>query len=280
MSKMNNLWHEKYASLERELYELAARDMAVAFSGGVDSSLLLKVASEAAKKRGTSVYAVTFDTWLHPRADVGVAEKVAAECGAVHVILKVDERAVPELMSNPANRCYLCKRHLFKCLWDWAKEKDIDCILEGTNLDDTKVWRPGRKALEELGIRSPLADHGITKEEVRAMSAELGLSVAERPSAPCMATRLPYGASLDADILKRLEQGENWMRNQGFHQVRLRYHEPVLRIEIMPEEFSMIISQAQQVVGAMKELGFLYVTLDMEGFRSGSMDIDIDKKEL
>lgn len=266
----------KKVRLETFLYSLAAEDLAVAFSGGVDSSLLLKLTCEAAKKHGTTVFAVTFDTWLHPKADAEIAARVAAECGAVHVILPVDERAVPELMNNPVDRCYLCKRHLFLSLKKWAAERGITCLLEGTNLDDTKVWRPGRKALAELGIISPLAECEITKQEIRQMSADLGLSVAERPSTPCMATRLPYGAKLDAEILQRLESGEAWMRAQGFSQVRLRFHEPILRIEVLPGDFEKMVEVSAEVAAYMKNLGFLYVTLDLEGFRSGSMDVEIE----
>ena len=194
---------------ERELSELMDRygreDVCLAFSGGVDSSLLLKLACDSAAKYHTTVWAVTFDTMLHPACDMENARRVARELNASHVVLTVDELEQEELRRNPVDRCYLCKRRLFSDLKKFAEEKGCSTILDGTNEDDLHVYRPGIRALRELGIVSPLALCGMTKQEVKELAARLGISAASRPSPPCMATRLPYGAEVSYELLNKWE---------------------------------------------------------------------------
>lgn len=268
----------KTEQLEAIMDELTDQDMALAFSGGVDSSLLLKMAADRAAKKGTKVWAVTFNSRLHPSCDLENARKVAGELGGIHVILEIDELEMEEIRSNPVNRCYLCKRNLFRTLMAFAKEKGVEVLAEGTNEDDLHVYRPGIQAVRELGIRSPLAETGLTKEEVRRLAAACGISAASRPSTPCMATRLPYGARLDYEILKKIEAGEEILRRMIGGNVRLRLHGQVVRIETDPERFSLALEKREEVVRQLKELGFVYITLDLEGFRSGSMDVGLESR--
>lgn len=269
----------KTEKLESIMDALTDQDLALAFSGGVDSSLLLKMAADRAAKKGTKVWAVTFNSRLHPACDLENARKVAEELGGIHVILEIDELEMEEIRSNPVNRCYLCKRNLFQTLKNFAGEKGVQVLAEGTNEDDLHVYRPGIRAVKELGIRSPLAEAGLTKDEVRRLAAALGISAASRPSTPCMATRLPYGARLDYGILKKIEAGEEILRRMIGGNIRLRLHGQVARIEGDPERFPAILQQSGELVRQLKELGFVYITLDLEGFRSGSMDVGLEEKE-
>lgn len=267
------LWEQKKEKLVNHLEELAAGDVCLAFSGGVDSSLLLYLAARAAANRGSKLYALTFDTNLHPRTDMEAARRTAAEAGVPLRVIPVDELAeLPQIRRNPPDRCYLCKKLLFGRALEEAGRLGAETVLEGTNADDLDQYRPGIRAVRELGIRSPLADAGFTKAEVRRFAGELGIGTAERPSSPCMATRLPYGARIDEEVLKRLEQAENALRELGFGQVRARLHGEILRLEVEPEEIPRAAEKAGKILQALKNLKFPYITLDLEGFCSGSMD--------
>ena len=258
--------------LQARMRELVSEDICLAFSGGVDSSLLLKV---AAAETGKKVYAVTFDSRLHPSCDLRIARQVAGELGGIHQVMEVDELEQEEIRMNPVNRCYLCKRHLFMTLKKLAGEKGVRRILDGTNEDDMHVYRPGIRALKELGIISPLAELHITKEAVKGMASEYGISVASRPSTPCMATRLPYNTRIDYDVLDRIAQGEAYLRDVLPGNVRLRLHGGIARLEVDNEAFARLLDMRADVVRQLKGLGFTYVALDLEGFRSGSMDVGI-----
>lgn len=266
---------EKKARLLALMEEYGRQDVCLAFSGGVDSSLLLKLAADSAAAHGTTVYAVTFDTRLHPACDLENAKKVAAELGGVHVVVTVDELEMEEIRSNPPDRCYLCKKQLFGKLLEFAAEKQISLTMEGTNEDDLHVYRPGIRAVRELGVKSPLAEAGLTKAEVKALAAEYGISAASRPSTPCMATRLPYGAELSYEVLKQIEEGEAVLRELIGGNVRLRLHGDVARIETDGENLEKAVALRGQLISRLKALGFVYITLDLEGFRSGSMDVHI-----
>lgn len=265
--------------LEKAMEEYAREDIALAFSGGVDSSLLLKVAAQAVKKTGKKVYAVTFDSRLHPSCDLTIASRVSKELGGIHHVVAVDELEQEEIRFNPVNRCYLCKKKLFQTLKQFAEERTIPYIMDGTNEDDLHVYRPGIKALKELGIISLLADLHITKEEVKALAAEYNISVAQRPSAPCMATRLPYNTEIDYEILKKLGTGEEFLRSRFKGNVRLRLHKEIVRIEVDPDALECVMKDRTEVISYLKDLGFSYITLDLEGFRSGSMDVNITREK-
>lgn len=266
---------EKKEKLQKLIMEYAKGPVCLAFSGGVDSSLLLKLACDAGRANGTEVYAVTFDTMLHPACDLENAKKVADELGARHEVIHVNELELTELRNNPPDRCYLCKRHLFRHLTHFAEEKGITCLLDGTNEDDLHVYRPGLRALKELGIKSPLALCHITKGEVKVMAAELGISAASRPSAPCMATRLPYGARIEYEILHRIEAGEAYLRTRLDGNIRLRLHGDLARIEVDEGQMAKVLLLREEICSELKKIGFKYITIDLEGFRSGSMDVGL-----
>ena len=268
---------KKRESLRRSIAKMVEEGACVAFSGGVDSSLILQIAVEEGKKIGLMVHAVTFETKLHPISDVTISQTVAKEMGAIHTVIEVDEFQDENIMKNPVNRCYLCKRLLFSTLREFAEEHGLRHIMDGTNADDHGTYRPGIKALSELGIASPLAENDLSKEEVRSFAKELGISVSRRPSAPCLATRLPYGTDIDFKLLKRIEEGEEYIKSLGFEVMRLRVHKEIARIEIPEAEFTDFMLKSQEVISKLKSLGFHYITLDMEGFRSGSMDIHLNQ---
>lgn len=271
-------YEEKCETLFRILDKLTKENTAVAFSGGVDSSLLLKLAYLRAKKQGTYVYAIAAHTELHPSGDLEIAKRVAEESGAAFTVLKLQELKEADIVNNPVDRCYRCKKLLFKEIKRKAEELGAKVLIEGTNLDDTKVYRPGLKAIEELGIKSPLKDAGLTKKEVRKLAAAYDISVADRPSTPCLATRFPYGAVLSLEKMKKVEQGEAFLRELGLYNVRLRVHGETARIEVDEKDMPKLLESRKEVVEFLKGLGYWYITLDMEGFRSGSMDIGIDNK--
>lgn len=267
--------NQKLQQLLQLFEEYAKEDICIAFSGGVDSSLLLKLACDAVGKTGRSVYAVTFNTRLHPPCDLEIASRVARELHAVHEVISIDELEQEEIRNNPVNRCYLCKSQLFTALKSFAAERGISQVLDGTNEDDLHVYRPGIRALGELGILSPLAMAHVTKEEVKEFAAGYRLSVASRPSTPCMATRLPYNTVIDYELLERIGKGEEYLRKRFGGNVRLRLHKDVARIEADKESFEEVFRNCETIVSELKKLGFLYITLDLEGFRSGSMDVNI-----
>ncbi len=250
--------------------QYAEEDLVIAFSGGVDSSLLLKLACEAAKN--TTVYAVTIQSELQPQNDLEIARNVAMETGAEHVVLTIHELQEAGIQTNPKDRCYLCKKYLFGQIQQFAAQKGIKRILEGTNEEDLHKYRPGIRAIRELGILSPLAAAGMTKQEVRTLANEYGISVANRPSAPCLATRFPYGTTLSLEALVRVEQAEQYLHELGFWNVRVRVHGEIVRIEVGKEELLEVIAEKEKIISYLKTLGYHYITLDLEGFRSGSMD--------
>ena len=270
-----NINNAKKEKLKTIFEQYVSEDVCVAFSGGVDSSLVLVMACEAAKMTGKKVYALTLDTVLHPKADLEIAKKVLEGTEAIHVVMSMDELAVPEIRNNPVNRCYLCKKALFGRMLSFAKEKGISLMLEGSNEDDLHVYRPGLAAVRELGVKSPLAACHVTKAEVRALAEEYHIPVAERPSAPCMATRLPYGAEIDLELLKRIDTAEEALRAMGLKNVRVRVHGDILRLEVDADSISKVAAHRDEVLEQLKKVGCPYVTLDLEGFRSGSMDIGI-----
>lgn len=251
----------------------ARQNTVLAFSGGVDSALLLYLLSQAGKKTGKKVFAVTFQTALHPQADISYARQTACSLDVDFHILKVNELEDPRILENPPERCYYCKKMLFQKLLAFAREHQAEIVLEGSNLDDLNVYRPGLRAIRELGIISPLAQCEITKAQVRQLAREYGLSSASRPSAPCLATRLPYHTPLDIRLLRKIDQGEQFLKSLGMENIRIRVHGDIARIEADPDEFPVLLRHREEIIRQLKALELPYVTLDLEGFRSGSMDI-------
>lgn len=283
-------YQEKCASLHELMDRYTKRNAAVAFSGGADSSLLLKLAVLHAGENGTRVYAVNVSTELHPSVDAEIAERIAEETGADYISLSVSELDHAGMKSNPIDRCYRCKKYLFGKILETATQLQAEVIMEGTNTDDLLAYRPGIRAVEELRIKSPLREAGFTKEEVRRLAAEYGISAAERPAAPCLATRFPYGEELTVEKMKRVEQGEAWLKELGLYNVRLRVHssktagkdgavcQEIVRIEVDDCYFHKILERKKEIAAYLKQLGYAYITLDLEGFRSGSMDLEIHHK--
>jgi len=255
-------------SMERMLEELSSwfsgkRSAIVAFSGGVDSSVLAKVAFDSL---GDRTVAVTFDSPIMARSDLENAREVAREIGIEHEILEIDLLGVPGFKDNPEKRCYLCKGAISGELKGFGKKRGIDLIVEGSNADDVCVDRPGMKALEEAGIRSPFLELGFGKEEIRRSARELGLSTHSRPSGTCLATRIPFCEEVSLERLGMIERGEEILKEMGFGQVRLRHHGEVARIEVDGEEFERVIGSRKEISNALKNIGFIYITLDMEGY--------------
>ena len=265
-------YEEKREALLGRIAEYAFEDMIIAFSGGVDSSLLLKLACDAVVKTGKKVYGILLHTMLHPKAELKEAESVAKEAGALFRVLRIDELEGAGIEENPVDRCYRCKRYLFRELQKEAELLGVSRILEGTNEDDLHVYRPGIRAVRELGIVSPLADAGLTKSDVRRLTGEYGISVSGKPSTPCLATRFPYGVRLTYEAMRKVEQGESYLRSLGLGNVRLRVHGNLARLEVDTDEIGRVTERREDIAGYLKNLGYNYVTLDLEGFRTGSMD--------
>lgn len=264
---------QKQEMLVKQLKEETKNPVCLALSGGVDSSLLAALIGKCAAENGTKAYGVTFDTVLHPAADMEAARKAAEEGGLLHKVISVNELEFERIKNNPKDRCYICKKGLFQKLKGFAENHGVRTIYEGSNYDDLSQYRPGMKAVKELEISSPLLDHGFTKKEIREWASQLGISSASRPSSPCMATRLPYNEELDLFTLRRIEAAEEALKELGFGVIRVRLHKDVARLEIPVEQFSQAVEQAVLIKNILKALDFRYITLDLEGFRSGSMDI-------
>lgn len=257
--------------------ELAAKDIMIAFSGGVDSSLLVKLAVEETKKQGNRVYAVLVKTMLHPVSEETEAKKTCEELGAVFLVEHVDELAEAGIEDNPVDRCYRCKKSIFSKLMNKKEELKAGVLLDGTNASDLLQYRPGIRALQELHVVSPFAKFGITKEQIREEAEKRGISVANKPSMPCMATRFPYGTPLTYEAIQRVEQAEQEIRELGFYNVRLRVHQDIARIEVDACDLEKAVAAKDRIIEIAKRFGYTYVCLDLMGFRSGSMDVHIVK---
>ena len=260
--------------LKAHLRALAPRGIALAFSGGVDSALLLAVLKAIRDEAGFPLLAVHFHSVLQTPAERAEAERLAAAIGVELAVMDFDPIAIPGVADNPLDRCYRCKRHLFEALVGLARSRGLATIVDGSNADDAHVYRPGRRALRECGVVSPLEDLGIDKARIRAMAAALDLDVAAKPSSPCLATRFPYGTRLDAEAIGRVAEGERTLRALlgSDRDLRLRVHGTLARIELDPGRMAAALAQRERIAAALKSLGFEHVVLDLDGFRSGSMD--------
>ena len=271
-------YEEKCSYLQKLMEKYTQENVVVAFSGGVDSSLLLKTACINAVKNGTKVFAVTMHTTLHTMNEIESSKETAGEVGAEHLIISVDELKEAGIENNPVERCYLCKKYLFQKMKDKAESLGVKIILDGTNEDDLHMFRPGLRALKELEIKSPLAESDFSKTDVRKLAEEYGLSVSKKPSTPCLATRFPYGSRLSYEEMKKVEKGEDFLKNLGLYNVRLRVHNDIARIEVDKEDIVKIVVYKEAIISYLKELGYRYITLDLEGFRSGSMDYFLENE--
>lgn len=271
---MENSSKKLYDIIENLLKE----KVVLAFSGGVDSALLLKIATSL-RKDENDVVAMFFKAPSSTEEDLTNAKNLAEEMGVKLFIKDVDIFIDDHIVNNSKDRCYHCKSHLFKQAIKLKDELGYGYVIDGTNTDDHKVYRPGLMALRDLGVVSPLNMAGFSKQMVRALADELNISVAKRPSAPCLLTRFPYGTKITPAKLDRLEKAEAFIRDLGFIKFRVRDHSNIARIELTPNNFMPFIDKKDQVIKEFRNLGFSYVTLDLEGFRSGSMDEGLSEKE-
>ena len=260
---------EKYDALKNYLASLGST--AVAFSGGVDSTFLLKISQDVL---GDKAVAVTAGASFVPSRELDEAKDFCKKNNIRQIIFHVNESSIPNFKANPKNRCYFCKLEIFKKILSLAAENNLAHVVEGSNVDDLGDFRPGLRALKELEIKSPLRAAELTKAEIRALSRELSLPTFDKPSYACLASRFVYGEEITPEKLKMVEEAEEFLRGLGFKQLRVRIHGLLARIEIMPEDFNRVLNQEtrEKIYQALKNFGFSYVALDLKGYRSGSMN--------
>lgn len=244
----------------------------VAFSGGVDSTFLLRMARDTLG--AGNVLAVTALSPLYPERELEVAKKMADEMGVRHLLIESNELKIDGFSKNPPDRCYLCKKELFGELKKTAQQENISTVIEGSTLDDEKDHRPGKRAIKELGVRSPLTEASFTKADVREVSKLLGLPTWDKPSFACLASRFPYGEDITEDDLKKVGEAEDFLIGLGFKQVRVRHYKDLARIEVYQDEIGKLLDgeMRDKVVERLKDIGYKYITVDLQGFRSGSMN--------
>ncbi len=261
--------NDKFTRLKENLKQMER--VIVAYSGGVDSAFLLKAASAAGLER---VLAVTASSETLPHEELSFAREIALSLNVEHRIITTEELKDKNFSDNPPDRCYYCKKELFGKLKDLSMNENFSFVLDGTNADDVYDHRPGRRAAKEMGVYSPLLDAGLGKVEIREISRILGLPTWNKPATPCLSSRFPYGQKITAAGLERVNQAENFIKQFGFTELRVRDHAGIARIEILPEEFSKLMNKTakEEIIAFLKSLGYKYITLDLQGFRSGSLN--------
>ena len=267
---------DKQEELEKLLKSY--KRVAVAFSSGVDSTYLLKMAQ---KVLGENVIAVTASSCSFPKRELEEAKTFCRENGIRHIVVESEELDIDGFRQNPKNRCYLCKHELFEKILSIAKENGIETVVEASNTDDDGDYRPGLVAVKELGIESPLRHVGLSKKEIREYSKELGLPTWNKQSFACLSSRFVYGETISEEKLAMVDQAEQLLLDMGFHQLRVRIHDKLARIEVHPSEFEKIMQEENRtkIFHKLKQYGFTYVTLDLQGYRTGSMNETLSAEE-
>lgn len=261
--------HEKLNLLRLNLEKLG--NIAIAYSGGVDSTFLLKVAHDELKER---VLAVTAHAPIHARREFEEALDFVSKLGARHVVIAPDILKIEEFIANPENKCYICKRSVFAEIIEVARKNGINHVADGSNIDDLNDYRPGLLALQELAVISPLKEVGMTKEDIRELSREMNLPTWDKPPFACLASRIPYGQRITSEKLEMVDRAEQFLVDSGFPQVRVRHHGDTARIEVPSPERKKFFDEdfMDRVYKRLKEIGFTYVALDLKGYRTGSLN--------
>lgn len=267
------LLQDKFNCLKRII--LAYKSTLVAFSGGQDSAFLLKVC--ALSLPPDKILAVTAVSATYPEDELAKAKTLAKHIGARLKVIRTAELNNKKFTANPIARCYFCKRELFSKLIVIAKQNKLRFVLEGSSLSDKKDYRPGNIAKRELKIKSPLSEAGFSKEDIRSLSKKLGLVSWNKPSLACLASRIPYGVKITAQLLKRIDQAEAYLSSLGFRQVRLRHHNTLCRIEVDKSDICRMLDKRERIVERLKSFGYNYITLDLEGYRTGSLNEVINR---
>jgi uncharacterized protein len=253
----------------------AYKSVVVAFSGGQDSAFLLKIC--AAVLPSDKILAVTAVSATYPKSELAKARILANQIGARFKVIRTGELNNKRFTANSIERCYFCKQELFLKLIDIAKKNKLDFVLEASSLSDKLDYRPGNIAKRELKIKSPLMAAGISKEDISRLSKKLGLSSWNKPSLACLASRIPYGVKITAGLLRRIDQAEVYLHGLGFRQVRLRHHQDLCRIEVEKDDLSRLLQKRRLIVEGLKKIGYNYITIDLEGYRTGSLNEVIKK---